>query len=145
MVQIDIKIDDNRLALAFQNKAGQLNIGFKNLTSDLVNIAHRWVQSEAPRKTGRLKTAVQKQNSGTRGMVWLSRGIAHYWIYVVEGTRPHIIRAKNKKALKTPYGLFKSVKHRGTKANPFVDRSYDMMQGDINQRVNAFERWLTEV
>lgn len=146
MVQIDIKFDDHGLERLFAMKAGQMQSQFNKLSADLVDIAHRWVQSEAPRKTGKLKASVQKQNFGSRGLVWLSKGIAPHWIYVVEGTRPHIIRAKYKKALRVPgYGVFKSVSHPGTKANPFVDKAYDRMQGDINHRVNIFERWLTEV
>jgi hypothetical protein len=83
--------------------------------------------------------------SGTHGIVWVSKNIAPYFIYVIDGTRPHIIRARNKKALKTPYGLFKSVKHKGTKANPFVDKGITRMQGDWGNRVSIFEKWLTEV
>lgn len=146
MVQIEIKVDDHQLANLFQHKASQMGAEFNKFSADLVDIAHRWVQSEAPRKTGKLKASVLKQNFGTRGLVWLSKGIAPHWIYVLEGTRPHIIRAKYKKALKVPgWGVFKSVSHPGTKANPFVDKAYDRMQGDINHRVSIFERWLTEV
>jgi phage gpG-like protein len=37
-------------------------------------------------------------------------------------TQPHIIRPKNKKALKTPYGLFKKINHPGSNipARPFM-------------------------
>jgi hypothetical protein len=145
MVQIDIKFDDHALADAFKRKASQMNSEFNKLTVDLVDIAKRWVQSEAPRKTGKLKASVQGKSWGSRGLIWLSKAIAPHWIYVIDGTKPHIIRAKYKKALKTPYGAFKSVKHPGTKSNPFIDRANDKMQGDINRRTNIFEKWLTEV
>ncbi len=37
-------------------------------------------------------------------------------------TQPHVIRPKNKKALKTPYGMFKKVNHPGSHipARPFM-------------------------
>ena len=138
-------MDDHGLANAFNRKAGRMGKEFNKLTADLVDIAHLWVQSEAPRKTGKLRSSVKKENYGTRGLIWLSKSIAPHWVFVIEGTRPHIIRAKYKKALKTPYGAFKSVHHPGTKANPFVDKAAQKMQGDINRRTDIFEKWLTEV
>ena len=147
MVQIDIKMDDHGLADAFKRKAGQMGTEFNKFTIDLVDIAKRWVTDTAPRgKTGKLKASVQGKSYGSRGLIWLSKSIAPHWIFVIEGTRPHIIRAKYKKALKVPgFGVFKSVHHPGTKANPFVDKAAAKMQGDINRRTNAFEKWLTEV
>lgn len=53
---------------------------------------------------------------------------ANYSIFVHEGTRPHQIRAKNKKALanrRTNQFFGKVVNHPGTKANPFMQRAYD--------------------
>ena len=145
MVLIQFRYDDHGLADAFYRKSGQIGTEVNKLTSDLTDIAQRWVQSEAPRKTGKLKASIQKETWGSRGLVWIAKGIAPYWIYVVEGTQPHVIRAKYKKALKTPYGLFKSVNHPGTKANPFVDRAATKMQGDIDRRTSIFEKWLIEV
>ena len=145
-MEINIIVDDHGLEAEFYKKANQVNAEFIRLTKDLTEIAHQWVFSEAPRKTGKLKASVKKETYGTRGLVWISKSIAPYFIYVIEGTRPHIIRAKYKKALKVPgYGIFKSVQHPGTKANPFVDRAFTKMDGKIRERVNIFERWLTEV
>ncbi len=145
MVEFNIKVDDHGLEDSFYKKAGLVDGQFRKLTVDLTDIAQRWVQTEAPRKTGKLKAATQKNTYGTRGLVWLSKSIAPYWVYVIEGTKPHVIRARYAKALKTPYGIFKSVKHPGTKANPYVDRAFGKMQGEIETRVKVFERWLTEV
>ena len=47
--------------------------------------------------------------------------IAPYAKFVHYGTKPHIIKPKRKKALKTPYGVYKRVKHPGTKANPYLE------------------------
>ena len=47
--------------------------------------------------------------------------IAPYSKYVYYGTKPHTIVPKKKKALKTPHGYYKKVKHPGTKPNPYLE------------------------
>ena len=47
---------------------------------------------------------------------------APYAKFVHYGTKPHIIKPKRKKALKTPYGVYKRVKHPRTKANPYLEK-----------------------
>ena len=51
-----------------------------------------------------------------------------YAIFVHEGTKPHIIRPKNKRGLankKTGAFFGKEVKHPGTKANPYLQKAVD--------------------
>lgn len=84
------------------------------------------IKKEAPYKQGRLKrsirvdTRIEKKFSIITG--YYDEGIAPHGDYVLFGTEPHEIRPKNKKALKTPYGVFKKVNHPGTKANDFLGR-----------------------
>ena len=49
--------------------------------------------------------------------------IIYYAKWVYYGTRPHTIKPKRKKALKTPYGVYKKVKHPGTKPNPYLENA----------------------
>ena len=145
MVTINIKVDDQGLSRAFAQKASETASQFSKFSHDLVDIAQRWVQNEAPRKTGRLKGAVQKQYSGTGGYVFVSKAMCQYADWVIDGTGPHRIVPKSKKALRTPYGVFKAVNHPGTKGNPFVDKAASAMEGEINARIARFEQWLGEV
>ena len=84
------------------------------------------IKKEAPYKEGRLKrsirvdTRIEPKHSLITG--YYDEGLAPHGDYVLMGTRPHEIRAKNKKALKTPYGAFKRVNHPGTKPNDFLGR-----------------------
>ena len=84
------------------------------------------IKKEAPYKQGRLKrsirvdTRIEKKFSIITG--YYDEGIAPHGDYILFGTPPHEIRAKNAKALKTPYGYFKKVEHPGTKANDFLGR-----------------------
>ena len=84
------------------------------------------IKKQAPYKEGRLKRSIRVDTRITKkaGIAtgYYDEGIAPHGDYVLFGTPPHEIRPKNKKALKTPYGVFKKVEHPGTKANDFLGR-----------------------
>jgi hypothetical protein len=145
-MEIKVKMDTHGLEQAFAKKGAAVNGKINELTSQMVDVLELWIKNEAPRKTGRLKSSVQKQKFGSRGLVFVSKAIAPYAFYVLEGTKPHKIVAKHKGALRVPgFGVFKSVQHPGTKANPFVDKGAQRAQGEIQQKINAFEKWLGEI
>ncbi|MCF7819877.1 MAG: hypothetical protein K9M44_00195 [Candidatus Pacebacteria bacterium] len=65
-----------------------------------------------------------------------------YAIPVHEGTRPHYVPVHNKRAplriwaIKkglNPYAVQKSIMRKGTKANPFVDRTVDMTNTKVRK------------
>lgn len=63
---------------------------------------------------------------------------AKYASYVEGGTRPHIIQARNKKALankKTGQFFGKTVRHTGTKAQPFLGKAVEKNQGWFNKQM----------
>jgi len=74
---------------------------------------------------------------------------AKYAFWVHEGTRPHIIRAKNAKVLANKRGgMFfgKIVKHPGTKANKFFDRAISASEKQVNREFdNAMGNALAEM
>ncbi len=78
------------------------------------------------RKSGTLAKSIRASSSSQAAVVTSDRLYAA--IHQLGGrTAPHVIRPQNKKALKTPYGLFKKVNHPGSviPARPFLpfDRS----------------------
>lgn len=80
-------------------------------------------QKSAPVNTGALRQSIQSRFEPLRGIVEV---LAKYAIYVHEGTRPHDIFPKYKKALaNVRKGQFfgRHVKHPGTKSNPFMRKS----------------------
>lgn len=87
---------------------------------------------EVPVDTGRLRESIHAQRVRTVGRFHLESRVtasAPYARFVHEGTRPHIIRARNAKALHFYWPkvgrevFFKSVSHPGTRANPFLRRA----------------------
>ncbi len=84
------------------------------------------IKREAPYDQGRLKRSIRVDTRLSKKFALITgyydEGVAPHGDYVLFGTPPHEIRAKNKKALKTPYGVFRKVDHPGTKPNDFLGR-----------------------
>ena len=99
-------------------------------TNDLAIMLEDKIKAEAPYLEGRLKrsirvdTRVYEKYSLVTG-TW-DEGLAPHGKFVLEGTKPHEIRPKNKKALSWPLMAFdypvKRVMHPGTKPNDFLGR-----------------------
>lgn len=82
---------------------------------------------------GNLRQSIKGSMTGTAsGVVEVG---AEYGIFVHEGTRPHIIQARNARVLankRTSQFFGQTVKHPGTKANPFLQRAVDNAESDID-------------
>lgn len=96
----------------------------------------------APRRTGNLIKDIQVIRVDSKSALVGNTRIAPYAKFVHDGTKKHTIKPKKKKALKTPYGLFRSVKHPGTKANPYLVNAADDFFGStkFDNAVRAFEK-----
>lgn len=89
MLKIEITNLD-KITSDLNKKKNQLKPESTKLTRDLTNIAHKWVQKEAPRRTGKLKAGVSKNIKDISGHVFISKSVS-YANAVLEGTRPHQI------------------------------------------------------
>lgn len=144
-MEFDVKASNaDAIAYGYARKGLAVAGKLSHMNAEILNILKRWVQHEAPRKTGKLKADVQRVNYQPGGSIYMGTA-TKYWEFVIDGTRPHDIVPKYKKALKVPgWGIFKRVHHRGTKANPFMDRGYQGAQGDISKEIRIFEDWLVQ-
>lgn len=91
---------------------------------------------------GNLRQSIKSAMIGVaRGKVEVG---ADYGVFVHEGTRPHIIRVRQRKVLanKRQGKIFgKVVQHPGTKANPFLQDAVDQNEDFIDSELsNAVER-----
>lgn len=85
--------------------------------SEIANIA----KEKAPYKTGNLKKDIKVISYSHKKAIVGNTKLAPYARFVHEGTKPHIIKAKNKKVLASKGKIFgKKVNHPGTKANPYL-------------------------
>ncbi len=112
------------------------------LQKALPDIARR-MQNElvltAPVDTGRLKNSIKVKVTGNGIVIWM----VDYGLYVEFGTPPHLIKPKNKKALKFKKGkkgkaiFAKEVKHPGTRPNPFIRNAIqNKLQNIIIEEIN---------
>jgi len=100
------------------------------LSASQAILAKYTTKSTVPWRTGFLVQTFQAQL--TTGMLrWFPT--ASYAPFVEFGTKPHIITAKNAKALYWPGAAHpvKSVNHPGTKPNPFMERIVAAAQPEI--------------
>lgn len=83
------------------------------------------MQAEAPVKSGKLRDSIRAINEPMK--VRVGPFGVEYNQFVVEGTKAHEIKPKNKSALMFKIGgrtyYAKTVKHPGTRANPYMQVS----------------------
>lgn len=114
----------------------------KTIQDALVKVAHRIREKaidEAPYITGALKKSITVDDSKPdEVIVWAGGGSAPYAPFVHEGTKPHIIRPKKKKALANKKAgiLFgKKVNHPGNKPNQFLLRGAKKVVPEIDRLI----------
>jgi hypothetical protein len=100
---------------------------------DMSQIAYDTIQQGAGRHRG--STGALFQSLYNRSVSPLARQVGHdsqrapHAQFVIHGTRPHIIRPKDKKALRWVMGnrfiFAKFVRHPGNKADNYIDRAAD--------------------
>lgn len=87
-------------------------------------------QGGAPERTGRMRRAIASDGVTSHGPWVLSTTVTvdvPYAAAIHEGSRPHIIRARNAPVLvffwRGAWRYRKSVRHPGTRSNPFLTRA----------------------
>lgn len=83
---------------------------------------------------GNLRQSIVSAMSGlARGSLTVN---SEYGLFVHEGTRPHVIEARNKKALaniRTGEFFGKRVQHTGTAPNPFLQRAVTNSEDEVQR------------
>lgn len=97
---------------------------------------------EAPIRKGTLRGSIQYNQQDL--YTWIVGTALEYAPAVHDGSKPHLIEAKNAKALgpitmtgtylgvsKSGYGFFKSVQHPGYGGDPFFTRAQETIEGQL--------------
>ena len=91
-------------------------------------------------KTGALWRSVYKAQTPSGWFIGHDQQHAPHARFVIEGTRPHLITPKNKKALRWPSGgkfiFAKEVKHPGYKGDNYLQRAAAMAPAVFERHVN---------
>jgi len=101
-------------------------------------LAKGMLKAHAPFRTGALRASIADRAEASPGrMMVVLYATAPQARWVLDGTRPHLIVARNARALRWlgPGGMgvrfARSVRHPGTKPNPFPDRALEPIRAVI--------------
>lgn len=109
-----------------------------------VLVVEAQAKRESPVKTGNLRRSITSrvEQGGNRGVIGTN---VRYARAVHDGSKPHVIRAKAKKALywRGAAHPVKKVKHPGNKGNPFFERAMRVARPQVERELAAhFDRVL---
>lgn len=99
---------------------------------------YRTLQLKAPADTSNLARTVETVLKPLKAEIYPT---AKYAIFVHEGTKPHFVSAKKLEKWArhkgvNPYAVAKAIAKRGTKANPFMDKTAQATFPDIEKMFN---------
>ncbi|MEU4584873.1 hypothetical protein AB0F92_22700 [Kitasatospora aureofaciens] len=120
-MSVEVRIDQGRIARLLRLRGGLAERGLRKRTERTAAITERL----APGRMGDfISWKITEGPNGLQGVIVCDHPATRY---VVEGTRPHIIRPRRAKALRFEIGgrtvFAKVVHHPGTRANPFLQRA----------------------
>lgn len=120
-MSVEVHIDPGRISRLLRLRGGRTE---RKLAERTARVA-RYAEQEAPGTMGQYITwKIQPGPRGLQGVIQCSHPAVRF---VIEGTRPHLIRPRRAKALRFEVGgrvtYAKVVRHPGTRANPFLQRA----------------------
>ncbi|MCX5326277.1 hypothetical protein [Streptomyces sp. NBC_00120] len=120
-MSVEVRLEQGRLARLLRARGGIAERALARRTSRVADIARR----EAPGRMGAyIDWKVVSGPTGLQGVIVCDHPAVRY---VLDGTRPHIIRPRRKKALRFDVGgrtvFAKVVHHPGTKPNDFLGKA----------------------
>ena len=125
----------------FQKKVGLLNAVFLTEMRKSTALAAFKLVENCKEETPKVTTTLSSSIRAKFFMGGLGAKVSphkNYAIFVHEGTRPHVIRPRTKKALywKGAIHPVRKVNHPGTEANPFMTRGLEKSTKDITNIYN---------
>lgn len=138
MTTITLKIQNlAEIKRVFEKAPAKMAIEINGAIKRILTKLESTTKKEAP--VNKRSGGGNLRQSITTKMTGLASGVlqvkANYAAAVHEGTRPHIIRIREKRVLadKRAGQIFGTVvQHPGTRANPFIQRAIDQEQSFIN-------------
>lgn len=120
--------DISRLSRALRETGRQSYATTQDVLVQSANYILSEMEARVPVDTGNLRDSLGIKIDGDRVIIGADPTKAPYAIYVELGTKPHVIEAKNGKALAFQMGgqqvVVRKVNHPGTKANPFMEEAF---------------------
>jgi hypothetical protein len=143
---MSFSVEFSTRGLEFEEVAEELSGPLKQkLIERLADVAWAHAFWNAPRRTGKLASTIVKEVSNEQASIEV---LAPYAMYVVKGTRPHIIRPVNASVLAFQGASGKMVftrlvHHPGTKPNPWMQKAAEYARSKAEE--TFAELWLEMV
>lgn len=120
-MSVEVRIDQGALSRLLRRRGGRAHRKLAERTERVARIA----EGEAPGTMGDFITwKIEEGRGGLQGVIVCDH---HAVLFVLNGTRPHLIRPRRKKALRFEVGgevvFAKLVRHPGTRPNDFLGRA----------------------
>ena len=140
MIKIDSS-DLNKFSVMLRELPDEIKNDVRKVVKNSAFNIERNAKSSASVKTGHLKRSISTKMGDMEATIHTSN--LKYAPMVEFGTRPHIIRAKNKKALywKGATHPVKQVRHPGSKAKPYLIPAFEKEKDQFLEKLKEVIRW----
>ena len=140
MIKIDSS-DLNKFSVILRELPDEIKNDVRKVVKNSAFNIERNAKSSASVKTGHLKRSISTKMGDMEATIHTST--LKYAPMVEFGTRPHIIRAKNKKALywKGASHPVKQVSHPGSKAKPYLIPAFEKEKDQFLEKLKEVIRW----
>jgi len=140
MIKIDSS-DLNKFSVILRELPGEIKDDVRKVVKNSAFNIERNAKSSASVKTGHLRRSISTKMGDMEATIHTSN--LKYAPMVEFGTRPHIIRAKNKKALywKGATHPVKQVNHPGSKAKPYLIPAFEKEKDQFLEKLKEVIRW----
>ena len=139
---IKINADElNKFSVEVIKLSNEVEEDVKKVVKNSAFNIERNAKSSASVKTGHLRRSISTKIGDMEATIHTSN--LKYAPMVEFGTRPHIIRAKNKKALywKGATHPVKQVNHPGSKAKPYLIPAFEKEKDQFLEKLKEVIRW----
>ena len=140
MIKIDSS-DLNKFSVMLRELPDEIKDNVRKVVKNSAFNIERNAKSSASVKTGHLRRSISTKMGDMEATIHTSN--LKYAPMVEFGTRPHIIRAKNKKALywKGATHPVKQVNHPGSKAKPYLIPAFEKEKDQFLEKLKEVIEW----
>ena len=140
MIKIDSS-DLNKFSVILKELPDEIKNDVRKVVKNSAFNIERNAKSSASVKTGHLRRSISTKMGDMEATIHTSN--LKYAPMVEFGTRPHIIRAKNKKALywKGASHPVKQVNHPGSKAKPYLIPAFEKEKDQFLEKLKEVIEW----
>ena len=140
MIKID-STDLNKFSVILRELPDEIKNDVRKVVKNSAFNIERNAKSSVNVKTGHLRRSISTKMGDMEATIHTSN--LKYAPMVEFGTRPHIIRAKNKKALywKGASHPVKQVNHPGSKAKPYLIPAFEKEKDQFLEKLKEVIKW----